>query len=430
MAAIFAHLAAPAAPENRAALDGVSCTLCHQIQPDGLGEKASFVGGFTIDTQRPPEERQIFGPYAVDLGRTTLMRSASGFVPTQAEHLATSEMCATCHTLITHTLNAAGETIGELPEQVPYLEWLHSDYAEAQPCQSCHMPEVEGAAPISSVLGDPRPNVSRHVFRGGNFFLTRILDRFRGQLGVTASSAALQRTASRTLEHLRHDAARLQVGEPVLEGGRLHVDITVENLAGHKLPTAYPSRRAWLHVTVLDGDGTTVFESGAFQPDGSIQGNDNDSDASRYEPHYREITHPDQVQIYEAILFDPQGAVTTGLLTALRYGKDNRLLPGGFDKATAAAEVAVHGEARNDATFTAGGDRIRYTVQVDGASGPFTVQAELLYQPVGYRWAHNLATVDAPEPRRFVGYFEALADASATVLAQGESSGGEGIAAR
>jgi hypothetical protein len=32
-----------------AALDGVSCTLCHQIEPDNLGEKAGFSGGYTID---------------------------------------------------------------------------------------------------------------------------------------------------------------------------------------------------------------------------------------------------------------------------------------------------------------------------------------------------------------------------------------------
>ena len=39
--------------------------------------------------------------------------------------------------------------------------------------------------------------------------------------------------------------------------------VAVENLAGHKLPTAYPSRRVWLHVTVLDGPDV-VFESGAI----------------------------------------------------------------------------------------------------------------------------------------------------------------------
>ena len=51
----------------------------------------------------------------------------------------------------------------------------------------------------------------------------------------------------------------------------LRVDILVKNLTGHKLPTAFPSRRAWLHIVVRDRDGKTVFESGALNPDGSFR---------------------------------------------------------------------------------------------------------------------------------------------------------------
>jgi len=46
------------------------------------------------------------------------------------------------------------------------------------------------------------------------------------------------------------------------------------------------------------------------------------------------------------------------------------------------------------------------------------VEAELRYQVVSYRWAHNLSAYDAPEPRRFVGYYEQMAPASSTVLAR------------
>ena len=110
--------------------------------------------------------------------------------------------------------------------------------------------------------------------------------------------------------------------------------VFVENLGGHKLPTAYPSRRSWLHVTVRDRNDKVIFESGALRPDGSIAGNDNDADPRRFEPHYNEITSGEQVQIYEDIMGDTKGDVTTGLLTAVRYLKDNRLLPQGFDKRT------------------------------------------------------------------------------------------------
>src|ERR1700724_1978085 len=100
------------------------------------------------------------------------------------------------------------------------------------------------------------------------------------------------------------------------------MEVFVENLSGHKLPTAYPSRRVWLHVTVRDRNGKAIFESGALNSDGSIVGNDADADATRFEPHYAEITQPDQVQIYETILGDAIGKPTTGLLTGLRYLKD------------------------------------------------------------------------------------------------------------
>ena len=110
----------------------------------------------------------------------------------------------------------------------------------------------------------------------------------------------------------------------------LQMDVSVENLTGHKFPTAYPSRRAWLHVVVRDRGGRTVFESGALNADGSIQGNDNDENAARFEPHYREIKSSDEVQIYEPILKDADGHVTTGLSNAVGYLKDNRLLPRAF----------------------------------------------------------------------------------------------------
>ena len=193
--------------------------------------------------------------------------------------------------------------------------------------------------------------------------------------------------------------------------------VAVENLAGHKLPTAYPSRRAWLHVTVRDGNGRAVFESGAFSPNGSIAGNDNDADATRFEPHYAEIRKADQVQIYEPVMVDQQGAVTTGLLHGFRYVKDNRLLPRGFDKQTADAAVAVHGDAATDADFVGGGDRVRYVVDVGQAQGPFEVQAELRYQSIGFRWAQN-SRRDTAEGSRFLRYYDSMASASSAVLAK------------
>jgi hypothetical protein len=119
-----------------------------------------------------------------------------------------------------------------------------------------------------------------------------------------------------------------------------------------------------------------VFESGALNPDGSIVGNDNDVDPLKYEPHYREITRADQVEIYEPILKDLDGKVTTGLLHAVGYLKDNRLLPHGFDKATAIQDIAVTGGAADDPGFTDKGSTVRYVVSTGGTAGPFKVEAD------------------------------------------------------
>jgi len=184
--------------------------------------------------------------------------------------------------------------------------------------------------------------------------------------------------------------------------------LIVENLAGHKLPTAYPSRRAWLHVVVKDASGVTIFESGALDSAGRIVGNDNDADGTRFEPHHAMLATPGEVQIYEAVLGDAQGRVTTGLLSATTYLKDNRILPRGFDKTKAAAEVAVRGDALADRDFVGGADRVGLSIVLPKDTTPTSLYAELVYEPIGYRWAENLRAVDSMESKRFARGHEAM----------------------
>ena len=418
---VFAELPiarADASPLHRLASDGVSCTVCHQIANERLGTPESFNGQFALKPTPADGTRVIFGPYTIDAGRKTIMRSVTGFVQAEGKHIRQSELCASCHTLITKAIGPAGETVGSLHEQMNYQEWQHSDFErEERGCQSCHMPKATGPVRIASTLGDTRETLSRHLFVGGNAFMVRMLNRYRTDLGVEASSPELEATARATLNQLQTETATVQVTPPQLNAETLTFDVDVRNLTGHKYPTGYPARRTWLHVTVRDGQGRAIFESGAVTATGAIEGNDNDADARRFEPHYETISRSDQVQIYEPILGDRSGVPTTGLLTATQYLKDNRLLPRGFDKTTAAAEIGVFGEAMNDATFAGGGDRVRYAVSVSGA-GSFSVDVELRYQPIGYRWAHNLEGYSAAEPKRFVDYFNSMAADSSVVVAR------------
>jgi len=424
---VFAHL--PFNSNERAsrlAADGVSCSLCHQISKEKLGTPDSFVGGFLIDPPNAQGEQPEYGPYKIENGQTRIMRTSSGgFRPTEAEHIQQSEVCATCHTLYTNALGPGGQVIGRLPEQTPYQEWLHSDFRKQQSCQDCHMPVVKEEVPITTVLGIPREAVSRHVFVGGNFFMLRMLNRYRGDLKVAALPPELEAAAERTIAHLQTQTARLAIDRINVRAGRLELDVAVENLSGHKLPTAYPSRRAWLHVVVRDRNSRTIFESGALKPDGAIQGNDNDADQRHFEPHYAEIVTSDQVQIYESIMSDQAGSPTTALLSAVRYVKDNRLLPRGFDKSTAAADIAVIGNASADEDFLAAGDRVRYSVAVDDAQGPFQIEAELWFQPISHRWASNLRAYDSVEPRRFIEYYDAMSSGSGVILARSSANSGK-----
>jgi hypothetical protein len=416
---IFAHLlsGAGADEDDRLAADGVSCTVCHQVGPERLGTRDSFNGGFVLVPPTPEGERRMFGPYEVDRARQTIMRSASGMTPAEAKHLRESEVCATCHTLYTQALGPKGEVLAELPEQVPYLEWQHSAFRGERSCQACHMPEIPEATRIASVLGEERIGARKHTFLGGNFFVLRMLNRYRSELGVEALPQELEAAATATIAQLQQQTASLMIAPVEADAGRLAFDVTIRNLTGHKLPTAYPSRRAWLHVRVRDGAGQMIFESGAIEPSGLIRGNDNDADALRFEQHYTEIRSGDQVQVYESVMRDVAGNVTTALLRGTDYMKDNRLLPRGFDKTTAVPDIAVRGAAQQDPDFTAESDRVRYVVDTTGRAGPFQVVAELRYQPISFRWAQNLRDYDALETRRFVNWYDQMASGSSQVLA-------------
>jgi hypothetical protein len=423
-AEVFSHLPLTSPHEKKgAAADGVSCSVCHQIEKTGLGTKESFNGNVVIQGPKDKNNRPEYGPFVIDAGHQRVMQSSTGgFVPQSSEQIRDSALCGSCHTLYTKALGPGGQQIGTLPEQMPYLEWLHSDYQQKKTCQSCHMPEVHEAVAITALYGQPREGMHRHEFIGGNFLVQRILNEHRNELSVAALPEELAAAADRTVDFLKTQSARIAIQHLQASVNGLSFDVTVQNLTGHKFPTAYPSRRAWLHLTVQDRNGRTIFESGALNPDGSIVGNDNDADPRRFEPHYREITSAQQVQIFEPILKDSHGDVTTGLLSAVGYLKDNRILPSGFDKQTADRDIAVVGDAFNDPNFTDKGSSTRYVINTGDAPSPFHIDAELWYQPIGFRWAHNLETYNAMEPRRFVGYYESEARRSAVMLTSAQAN--------
>jgi hypothetical protein len=383
-------------PFHESAMDGVSCTLCHQILESNLGSGESFSGNYKIDPSTKRPARYIFGPYRDPFGNP--MRNMAGFTPAYSGHITTSELCATCHTLFTPTVDASGNVVGEFPEQTPYLEWKHSVYGSGgnlgKSCEKCHMPEARGSVVISNRPGRLRPRspFSKHFFVGGNAFMLTILEAHLGELGVTASKEQLDLTRKRTTNQLTQQTAQIAVETVRTRNTELEVKVSVSNKAGHKFPTGFPSRRAWIHFIARDAGGKVLLESGGFTASGAITGNRADSDPKGYETHYDIIDGSDKVQIYEGIMKNPGGAITYTLLEAGDFIKDNRLLPKGFRKDKADPVIAVKGSAANDRNFIDGSDSITYLVKTAGFQPPYILTAELLFQTVSYRFLRDLFT--------------------------------------
>jgi hypothetical protein len=410
-------------PLHEAAMDGVSCTLCHQIQSGNLGTPSSYTGDYVIETTTDPPNRVIFGPYEQPM--VDPMQQAAAFIPTFGAHKMTSEECGTCHTLYTPVVDdATGNPIPDtkFPEQTTYLEWKYAGVQ--QTCQDCHLPDAVGPVVISNRprwLGSRTP-FGQHHFVGGNTFMVDLHRTNAVDLGMTADTVHFDATLARTLTQLATNTALLTVGATRREGGRLEVTVDVTNLAGHKLPSGLPSRRAWLHVTVVDSTSAVVFESGRPLTDGRIEGNDAETDPTTWEPHYTMIETADQVQIYEPIMRSVSGQVTHTLLYANEYVKDNRLLPAGFVKEFAEDDIAVYGLAHNDDDFVGGSDQVVYTVDVvDAAAGALEVTVELLFQTVSNTFLTDLAQTTTDEVTRFMTMYDPAKNLP-EVLAAGQVS--------
>ncbi len=393
------------------ALDGVSCTGCHQIKADNLGTSASFSGHYIIEN-----DRIIYGPFTDPL--TTPMQNMVNYTPKFGEQTHKSELCATCHTLFTPYVDNDGNIAGEAPEQTPYLEWKNSIYPDQNiECQTCHMPELDEAVVISNRPTSlaARSEFARHYFVGGNVYMLNLLKTFGSEIGVTASAAHFDSTIARTKRLLRNETAELQVSYSWIGKDTLLARVAIKNKSGHKFPTAYPSRRAWLHLKLQDDRSTTIFESGAWDEAlGDISGLD-----STYEPHHALITRSDEVQVYQAVMKDVDNNVNYTLLRAAGYLKDNRIPPEGFSvNGPAYDSTAVEGLALSDATFNhnaSGTDTVYYMIDGLNQNKTYSLEVRLLYQTLSPRFVQNLLEYDTPEVKTFKSYYEQLPNLPFTI---------------
>ena len=402
------------------AIDGVSCTVCHQIEDDGkLGTPNGFSGQYSIVDLGTSAERTAFGQYANPLVSPMLMNT--NFRPSHATHVSDSAICATCHNLKTPFVDSSGAVVSttaesEFPEQMVYTEWENSSFASGtlvQSCQDCHMPKTDGV--MISVRPHSlasRDDFARHSLIGANTTMLDILSRNKAALGITATgfASAIERSRAMLIS-----AADIEIVNQSLTGNELVVQLRIHNRSGHKVPTSFPSRRIYLHFVVRDDAGNILFESGRTNADGSVVGVDADTDLSRFEPHYDEITRQNQVQVYESIMNNTDSEVTYTLLRAAAYVKDNRIPPPGFDKNRVGNDVRVAGAAMADDNFNSGSDLVTYRIDV-GTARPVSFRAELKYQALAYGFVRDLFRDNSnPEVAKFESLYDGASIRAETI---------------
>jgi hypothetical protein len=411
--------------ENHAR-EGVSCTLCHQIDAANLGTPDSFSGGFTIPNLSDTNYKFVYGQYESPSRNPDNMFDQTGHAPTEGLYISDSALCASCHTLYTPAIDPDTETPSGINflEQGPYLEWQNSDYATAVPavhCQDCHMPEPRAGYSTQISLMPSRSPVrepyGQHTLVGGNAHLLEILKNYRTELGIAdaTSTGGFDDQIALTKNFLG-GTATVSVSTIQQVDNNLEFNVEVTNNAGHKLPSSYPSRRMWLHVTVKDNGDNVIFESGTPDARGYISTDnprlkadcmsldkfDGFDSGLCYEPHRDVITDPSQVAIYETVLGDVNGSLTHTLLRAAQYLKDNRIPPAGFTNARAATietqtiPAGVKGDTDFNCISTAEGcgvDTVHYQVDNSGTAGPYAVEARLLYQATQPAFVDGMHTV-------------------------------------
>lgn len=285
-------------------------------------------------------------------------------------------------------------------EQATYLEWVNSDYSaegNAQSCQDCHMksdfetpdgslsvpsitsqiatiqdttlPQVANRLPSEEVDVPLRDDYRRHSFVGLNVFLVEMMRQFRAEMGMGRTDPM---TFATNGVQLSIDTMALQAANETAEialdlqdeDGVLVADVGVTNLTGHRLPSGVGFRRAFLELRATAADGTVLWCSGCTNGAGVIVDAAGDplvtefldvvpegADTALFQPHHRVIDSPDQVQIYEELTRNADGAFTTSFVHRVTHPKDNRLTPHGMLEPGTDAFAARFGDSEVTATF-------------------------------------------------------------------------------
>ena len=381
------------------ALDGVSCLACHQQSDEDLAR--FFSGQINIDTNHV-----AYGQYMSPL--ISPMAAETGYIPEHSEHIEDAGICGSCHTLITESLDENGNPLNNsFVEQATYHEWLNSIYNEENTtCQQCHMPSLgeQGILIAAGYETVPRSPFYLHQFAGANVQMLQILKDNIDTLQLNATPEEFDYTIQSTKNMLQFNTLQIELSLIQRTSDTSYFEVFLQNMAGHKFPSGYPSRRAVVQFYVEDNNGDTLFESGKYNPDFSLT----DEDVP-YEPHYQVINQSDQVQIYEIVMYDNENNFTTILNRAFAPIKDNRLVPFGFSTSHSVYDTTfMAGNVLDDSDFNyengvegSGSDRLFYNIPMDDYVGTMTATVSVQYQTIHPLWLNQMFSDETPEINLF-----------------------------
>ena len=386
-------------------LDGVSCLACHQQQPDSAGHY--FSGELQFGPEHANDSARVYGPYGDDEINSAIMTSFVGFQPGYGQHIQDGRVCAGCHALVTGTHDLGGNaTGGEFIEQATWQEWKNSVYDGPleTTCRGCHIPRIDEPVILASEYAflPPHSPFGKHHLAGGNTFMLKLMKEHKDDLGIPASDTQFDSTISRTLHNLHH-SVDITMNITGRDTDTAFVDVKLINRTGHKFPSGYPSRRAFVQVIALSALGDTLFQSGRWDGTYEVYGHD-----VGYEPHHDVVKQNGDVQIYEMVMSDVNGDPTTTLERASVSLKDNRLVPQGFSTSHPSYDTTlIVGVPTSDLDFNHdalnvegnGGDIVHYHMPLGGYTGLISVHARVYYQPVPPLWnqemfSYNSAAID------------------------------------
>jgi hypothetical protein len=199
----------------------------------------------------------------------------------------------------------------------------------------------------------------------------------------------------------REQTAKISVTSLKQADQFIEAQVRIENLAGHSLPSGVAFRRAFLTFEALDEKGNVVWASGRTNSVGAIVKGTGEEvlptefffdPATRkqvFQPHHQTITDESQAQIYEEIVADPQGKITTSFVGLDHALKNNRFLPKGWRTDGPLAEfTSPHGDAENDPDYNgksgaSGADNLTYRIPLNERTRAIVaVRVTLNYQSI------------------------------------------------